>query len=128
MSSARFRGEILAGHKGATVEVPFDPAERWGLAAIALWRGRRGHRVTGVVQKLRFESSVVPRSKRFWLLLDEDLLDAAGLAVGDRVDVAIEPSASAPAPSSAPAPASRSRRSTGPPRASRSRSGRRRAP
>ena len=126
MSPARFRGEILAGHKGAAVEVPFDPAERWGLGAVALWRGRRGHRVTGVVQKLRFESSVVPRSKRFWLLLDEDLLDAAGLAVGDRVDVAIEPSASAS--SSAPAPASRSRRSTGPPRASRSRSGRRRAP
>ncbi|HEX5010862.1 MAG TPA: hypothetical protein VFY71_10715 [Planctomycetota bacterium] len=41
----QFRGIILEGHKGAAVPVPFDPVQRWGLPARALWRGRRGHRV-----------------------------------------------------------------------------------
>jgi len=36
------RGIILDSPKGAAVPVPFDPAERWGLPARALWRGRRG--------------------------------------------------------------------------------------
>src|SRR6185503_14053113 len=30
----RFEAELLRGHKGAAVEVPFDPAVRWSLDAV----------------------------------------------------------------------------------------------
>jgi Domain of unknown function (DUF1905) len=108
MNPARFAGEVLLGHKGAAVEVPFDPTERWGVAAGPLWRGRRGHRVRGDLKKVRFESSIVPRSKRFWLLLDEGLLASAKVSPGDRIRVAIEPVTSRPrAPRSSSAAARR---------------------
>jgi hypothetical protein len=87
----RFKGEILLGHKGAAVEVPFDPAERWGLAAEPLWRGRRGHVVRGRLNGKPFTSSVVPRMKRFWVLVDAEVLRAAKVSVGDTVEVALEP-------------------------------------
>jgi uncharacterized protein DUF1905 len=91
----RFRAVLLDGHKGAACEVPFDPAERWGVAAGPLWRGRRGHRVSAVVGGVRHDTAVVPRSKRFWMLVDDATMRAAGVAVGDEVDVALEPSAAA---------------------------------
>ena len=94
-SAHRFEGELVLGHKGAAVEVPFDPAERWGIAAQPLWHGRRGHVVDGRLNGKPFTSSVVPRMKRFWVLVDEKLMNAANVAVGDIVEVAIEPSQSA---------------------------------
>jgi hypothetical protein len=88
----RFKGEILLGHKGAAVEVPFDPSERWGIAAEPLWRGRRGHVVSGRLNGKPFTSSVVSRMKRFWVLVDANVLRAANVSVGDTVEVALEPS------------------------------------
>jgi SOS-response transcriptional repressor LexA len=38
-----------------------------------------------------FESAIVPRSRAFWLLLDDSVLGAAGVSVGDTVRVAVEP-------------------------------------
>jgi hypothetical protein len=90
----RFKGEILLGHKGAAVEVPFDPSERWGIAAEPLWRGRRGHVVTGRLNGTQFTSSVVPRMKRFWVLVDAKVLRAAKVSVGDTVELSLEPTAS----------------------------------
>jgi len=91
LKKERIRGEVLPGHKGAAIEVPFDPARRWGLSARALWKGRRGHRVRGALKGVRFESCVVPRSRRFWLLLDDDVLAPAGVRVGESIAVTIEP-------------------------------------
>ncbi|MFO0969099.1 MAG: DUF1905 domain-containing protein [Gemmataceae bacterium] len=93
MPKARFTAPILAGHKQAAVEVPFDPGERWGLAPVPIRPGRRGFKVQGALAGAPFQSAIVPRSKRFWLLLEDAHLKAAGVAVGASVTVVLEPAA-----------------------------------
>jgi len=90
----KFKGIVLSGHKEqAAVEVPFDPAEKWSIEARKLWRGRRGHVVQGKLNGVAFYSCIVPRQKRFYMLIDEDLKSAAGISVGDTISVAIIPDA-----------------------------------
>lgn len=89
--AARFSGVIREGHKGCAIEVPFDPKERWGVSPVALRPGRRGHRVTARLGTHSFESTVVGRSKAWWLVLGEDLLRETGLAPGETVSVEIRP-------------------------------------
>jgi hypothetical protein len=91
MRPAAFTGTVLGGHKGAAVEVPFDPAARWGVPPGPLRPGRRGHRVRATVNGAAVETAVVPRSRTFFLLLDEAVLAAAGAAVGDEVRVRVAP-------------------------------------
>lgn len=62
MKQSHFKSELLEGHKGTALEVPFDPKERWSVPARALWPGGRGHPVRGLVNGERFESVVVPGS------------------------------------------------------------------
>lgn len=78
----RFKGTVLAGHKGLAVEVPFEP----NTPARPLWPGRKGHPARGTVNGMKFESAVVPRVRRYWLLLDDEL----GLREGDEVNVSLE--------------------------------------
>jgi ribosomal protein L21E len=88
----RFKAEVLSGHKDDAVEVPFDPSADWGLPPQALWRGRRGHVVQGTLNGFAFaETFVVSRARKFYLLLDRDLKQAAGIAVGDSVNLTLEP-------------------------------------
>ena len=87
----RFRGEVLEGHKCCAVEVPFDPARKFGIEKARLRPGRFGHRVKGTVNGVAFESAIVPRMKRFWLELDAATLKRAKLEVGDTATVALEP-------------------------------------
>jgi hypothetical protein len=89
MADARFTATLLEGHKGAAVEVPFDPAERWGVAPERLQPGRRGHRVTGTIEGFALDSVVVGRSRKFFVLVDEDLRQRAKLAIGDRARVVL---------------------------------------
>jgi hypothetical protein len=91
--SARFRAVVLDGHKGLAFELPFSPADRWGTVEVALWRGRRGYRVSGSVNRYRFESVVVPRAKRFWVLVTDDLRKTARLRAGSEVEVSLRPEA-----------------------------------
>jgi hypothetical protein len=91
MRPATFTGTILDGHKGAAVEVPFDPTARWGIPPRSLWRGRRGHRVWAEINGAAVDTAVVPRSRSFFLLLDEASLAAAGVAVGHAVKIRIAP-------------------------------------
>ena len=86
-----FRAVLLEGHKGCAVEVPFDPAERWHAVAGPIWRGRRGHRVQGTVDGVPFQDAIVPRSRRFWLLVADSVMADAGVAAGDRVEVTVAP-------------------------------------
>jgi hypothetical protein len=102
LKAVRFRAPLLEGHKEDAVEVPFDPAKRWSTRALPLMRGRRGHHVRGLMNRVRFESFVVARSRRFYVLVDADLKRAAGLEVGDVVEVALEPVFAKPAATAAP--------------------------
>jgi len=91
MKKTQFTGTLLTGHKGAAVEVPFDPAKKWAADQKALWKGRRGHPVRVSVNGLTFDSFVVPRSKKFFVLVDDGVQRASGLAIGDAVTVTLEP-------------------------------------
>jgi hypothetical protein len=91
MKRREFKAEVLPGHKDAAVEVPFDPAWAWDISPKPLWRGRRGHEVKGKLNGCVFESFIVPRSKKFWMVVDEELKRKAKVSVGDVVSVSVEP-------------------------------------
>ena len=92
MKKKKFKAEVLLGHKEHAVEVPFDPAKEWGIPPKPLWRGRRGHFVNATVNGFSFESSIVPRQKKFYLLIDAEVKKGAGISEGAVVQVAVEPS------------------------------------
>ena len=92
MKRKTFNAEVLSGHKEQhAVEVPFDPAWTWGIDPKPLWRGRKGHVVRGKLNGYAFESFIVPRSKKFWMLIDERLKRKTNVSVGDVVKVSVEP-------------------------------------
>lgn len=81
----------MKGHKGAAVEVPFHPVDQWDIPAMLLRHGRRGHVVEGTINGVEFSSHIVPRSKKFWLLLEADTMQEAGVEVGETAEFAISP-------------------------------------
>jgi hypothetical protein len=85
-----FSAELLAGHKDAALEVPFDPSEVWRAEAKSLWKGRRGYEVTAIVNGVSFESCIVPRQKKFFMLVSADVIKEIGIAIGDTVKAAVE--------------------------------------
>jgi predicted DNA-binding protein (MmcQ/YjbR family) len=91
MANARFTATLLEGHKGAAFEVPFDPAKRWKIPPERLRAGRNGHRVAGVINGVGFQSAVVPRLRRFWLEIEDDLRKDAKLAIGRSATITIHP-------------------------------------
>ncbi len=91
MQRAQFDGVILSGHKEDAIQVPFDPTERWAVAAQPLRAGRRGHAVNGTVNGCRFRSFIVSRSRKFWLLLPAELEVIAGVTAGDKVTIKVGP-------------------------------------
>ena len=91
MRKRTFTAELLAGHKEDALQLPFDPMELWQIAPEALWRGRRGHMVEATVNGVSFESYVVPRQKKFFLLVDPDTKKVAKLKTGDRVSASVKP-------------------------------------
>ena len=91
MKKKSFKAEVLSGHKDNAVEVPFDPAQAWGIPARPLWRGRRGHAVNATINGFSFAGSIVPRQKRFFLLIDAEAKRAAKVSEGSIVRVALEP-------------------------------------
>jgi hypothetical protein len=58
-----------------------------------VWRGRRGHFVNATVNGFSFESSIVPRQKKFYMLIDAEAKKAARVSEGLVVQVAVEPHA-----------------------------------
>jgi hypothetical protein len=89
-----FTAELLSGHKSQqALEVPFDPADEWRIEPQPLWRGRRGFKVKARVKGVAFESSIVPRQKRFYLLIDSEVVESAGLVNGSRIRATVEPAA-----------------------------------
>ena len=91
MRTNKFKAEVLGGHKENAVEVPFNPTREWSLEPQPLWRGRRGHPVAAKINGISFESAIVPRQKRFFLLIDAATGRAAKLSEGDMVSVELKP-------------------------------------
>ena len=89
MKRKTFKAELLAGHKDSAVEVPFDPATAWGAEAKALWKGRRGYEVEATLNGVRFESCTVPRQKKFFMLVDTNVLKETGVSTGDVVSASV---------------------------------------
>ena len=90
MKVKRFKAEILPGHKDDAVEVPFNPTEVWDVPARPIWRGRKGHPVTGTLNRMPFEESfIVPRAKKFFLLIDKDMKRASGVSAGHSVSIMV---------------------------------------
>jgi len=90
-SMRSFQGTVLSGHKAqCAVEVPFDPGAEWGLKFGPVFQGRNGYVVRASLGAGWFESFVVPRMKRWWLLLERERLEAAGVEVGQDVGVRME--------------------------------------
>ena len=90
MRALRVTGTLIQGHKGCALEVPWDPALRWG-PPVPLWPGRQGHEVTVDAQGLEFPSAIVGRSKRFWLLIPAEAMREWSLRPGDELAVSIRP-------------------------------------
>jgi hypothetical protein len=91
LSPANFSAKLLSGHKEDAAEVPFDPRERWSVAAQPLWPGRRGFPVKATLNGIAFESAIVSRSRRFWLLVPETVEQAAKVTAGDPASFTIAP-------------------------------------
>jgi hypothetical protein len=91
MTKKKFKAELLSGHKEHAIEVPFDPGKEWGILPKSLWRGRRGHLVNATANGFSFESSIVPRQKKFYLLIDAEAAKAARVSDGVILEVAVEP-------------------------------------
>lgn len=87
----KFKAELQAGHQEDAVAVPFDPGETWGMVPGKLWRGRNGYKVLAKLNRVSFEGFIVARQRRSFLLVDEDIKQAAGVAVGDLVTVTVVP-------------------------------------
>ena len=87
----RFTAVVLDGHKGLAFELPFSPRARWRIEEVSLWPGRRGYRVRGTVNQREFESVAVPRAKRFFVLVTEQMEKAGRLEAGKSIEVSVEP-------------------------------------
>lgn len=91
MRARSFNGIAQAGHKESAIEVPFDPGAVWRIEVQSIRPGRRGYRVTAVVNGFRFSSHVVARSKKFWLLLPVRVVTGAKIRLGRIVGVKLQP-------------------------------------
>jgi hypothetical protein len=47
--------------------------------------------VRAIIDGVSFESAIVPRQKKFYLLIDAEAANAAGLSEGARMEVDVEP-------------------------------------
>jgi hypothetical protein len=87
----KFKGQLLSGHKDYAVEVPFDPSMEWKVEPQPLWHGRRGFPVRGKIGRVSFESAIVPRQKKYYLLIDRDVQPLTGVSEESQAVITIEP-------------------------------------
>ncbi|MEO8584563.1 MAG: VOC family protein [Acidobacteriota bacterium] len=86
-----FTATLLTGHKGTALPVPFDPAAHWNARPVRLRPGRRGYIVHGTLNGRAFESAVVARSRRFFVLVSQQIQDELRLSIGTTVKVSLSP-------------------------------------
>src|SRR5262249_61737238 len=92
---AEFEAELIKGHKGVTVViVPFDPEEGWSQKPVRLDPRRHGWLISGKVNGVRFDGYIGERWGRFFIMIDQELREAARVSVGDTLRLSIEPTTS----------------------------------
>lgn len=107
----RFHAEILEGHKGAAVIVPFDPAEEWKAKPSAVPAPyKTGHLIKGTLNDEPFEGFIGKRWGRQFILVDAALQKRAGTKAGDVVIVKVSPRTTAAATRSKSKPLTPTRR------------------
>jgi hypothetical protein len=79
----RFATAVEPGHKGCAIVLPFDPDRAWGR--------RARHFVRGALNGVPIEAEIGTRWGRHFTRVDDDLLEALGLAPGDVVAVELGP-------------------------------------
>jgi hypothetical protein len=87
-----FHAQILDGHKGAAVIVPFDPAKIWDIEPAAVpapWK--KGYLVSGKLNRGGFEGWIGNRWGRNFILVDDELLKKARANIGDVVRMTVSP-------------------------------------
>jgi hypothetical protein len=91
---AEFEAELIEGHKGITVViVPFDPEEGWSQKPVRLDSRRHGWLITGSVNAVPFDGYIGERWGRFFIIIDPELRNAAGVSVGDTLRMIVQPTA-----------------------------------
>jgi hypothetical protein len=94
MVKKRFETELIEGHKSVTVVlVPFDPEVTWARKPVRLDPRRDGWLVAGTANGVRFDGYIGQRWGRFFIIVDEELRDAARVSVGDTLTMVIGPTA-----------------------------------
>ena len=95
MKKRRFEAELLSGHKGEAILVPFDPEEVWGIPPRAVasktYGSRPGHLVRGTLNGHPFDGWIGRRWGKFFLLVNQVLQREARVREGDVVSIAVEP-------------------------------------
>jgi len=96
VAKARFETELIEGHKGVKVVlVPFEPEQVWSRKPVRLAGRRHGWLIKGTANRVAFDGYIGERWGRFFVILDDDVLRRAKLAVGDSVSMVIEPTSGA---------------------------------
>lgn len=89
MSKKRFEVKLVAADSGAVrLILPFDPSEVWGK--------KSRHRVAAQVNGVDFDASIGARDGQFFIPLNKQVRERAGVAVGDRVKVELTPAEAVP--------------------------------
>ena len=92
---AEFEAQLVEGHKGVTVVIlPFDPEEGWSLKPVQLESRRHGWLITGTANGVRFDGYVGERWGRFFIIIDPELREDAGISVGDTLRMRVQPTMS----------------------------------
>lgn len=94
VDKAEFDAELIEGHKGVTVViVPFDPEEGWSQKPVRLDSRRHGWLITGTVNGVQFDGYIGERWGRFFIIIEPELREAAGVSVGDKLRMIVQPTA-----------------------------------
>ncbi len=87
----RFVSVVLDGHKGLAFQIPFDPAERWGVSRCSCGRGG------GVIACEAPSSVVVSRARKFFVLVTDQMKKAGKFRNGSSVRVSLSQRVAEPA-------------------------------
>lgn len=93
MAEARFTGDVVAGHGHAAIVANFDPRVEWDAQPVPLDPARVGYRVKGTLGGAPFRGVMVESASAWCIVLTEQDLGDAGIAIGDSVTVTAEPDA-----------------------------------